>query len=93
MYLLQIVLHVPIGSTTGLVDRHIENYHSESLKPLLLKANDRISESSENISFNVSFYKLENNYVTEIREHTFNFEKMELHTRLLYFYCHGLRSE
>lgn len=74
MYLLQIVLNVHYGNT-GFVDRHVENYESETLKPLLIKSNKRIEESSDDVSFNVSFYKIEREYVTQIKDHSFDFEK------------------
>lgn len=92
MYLLQIVSNVHFGNT-GLADRNIENYEAETLKPLLVKANRRISESSDNVFFYVSFYHIDNMFVTHILEHKFNYERMDIHDRLLYFCCPGQKIE
>lgn len=87
MYLLQINIHVHVGETTGIVNKYVEHYESETLKPLLIKAEKTINEKSDNCFLNISFYKLDRDYIHELGN-MFN-EKLETHTPLLYFGVNG----
>lgn len=93
MYLLQVINNVHLGSSTGIVNRYVSHYEAETIKPLMIKCNRILQEKSNNCFLNFHFYKLSRDYVTEIKNGSFDFQKLETLEELLYFHSSGLNCE